>query len=212
VSLRKALDAAGLAATKIVAPDGNDCAGVAGAAQANATFAAAVYAYGAHYPGSQSCPAAAEAGLKFWSSEDYSMGASWHTAGCWARSLNQNFVLLNATATIAWSTIWSVYANDDYRGNGLMLAMTPWSGNYSVQAPIWTTAHWTQFVFIGWHLLAGGSSGLLPGGGSFVAARSPDGADFSLMCVRCTPNPTTRTARTATRTPTPTAARPKRGP
>ena len=49
------------------------------------------------------------------------------------------------------------------------------------------TAHHTQFMWPGWHLLqsrgnsSAGSSGVLPGGGSWVAARSPDGADFTLV-------------------------------
>ena len=48
VSLRNALDAAGLAATRIIVPDGGDCAGVTAAAAANASFANAIYAFGAH--------------------------------------------------------------------------------------------------------------------------------------------------------------------
>lgn len=46
--------------------------------------------------------------MKFWSSEDYSTVADWAGAGCWGRSLSQNWVLLNSTATISWSTIWFV--------------------------------------------------------------------------------------------------------
>ena len=122
--LRGALDAAGLGETRIVVPDGGDCAGVTGAAATNASFAAAVYALGEHYPCKRSCPATAEVGLKFWASEDYSTVADWAGAGCWGRSLSQNWVLLNATSTIAWSTIWSVYASDIYFGNGLMYVHT----------------------------------------------------------------------------------------
>lgn len=46
VSLRQALDAAGMEATRIVLPDGGDCSQVTSAAASNATFAAAVYALG----------------------------------------------------------------------------------------------------------------------------------------------------------------------
>jgi hypothetical protein len=70
VSLRNALDAAGLTATRIVVPDGGDCAGVTGAAKANASYARAVYALGEHYPCKRDCPATAEVGMKFWASED----------------------------------------------------------------------------------------------------------------------------------------------
>jgi hypothetical protein len=120
VSLRNALDAAGLTSTKIVVPDGGGCSDVTAAAKANASFAQAVYALGEHYPCKRSCPATAEVGMKFWASEDYSTVADWAGGGCWGRSLNQNFVLLNSTSTIAWSTIWSVYPQDIYFGNGLM--------------------------------------------------------------------------------------------
>ena len=60
------------------------------------------------------------------------------------RSLNQNWVKLNATSTISWSTIWSVYPTWPYFGNGLMYAYTPWSGAYSINPTIWTSAHTTQ--------------------------------------------------------------------
>jgi len=131
VSLRNALDAAGLAETRIVVPDGGDCDGVTNAAAANATFASAVYALGEHYPCKRACPRTAEVGLKFWASEDYSTVADvresprysrkdapplttpsptpslsqWAGAGCWGRSLSQNWIVLNSTSTISWSTI-----------------------------------------------------------------------------------------------------------
>ena len=68
----------------------------------------------------------------------------------------------------------------------------PWSGHYEVTDTIWTSAHHTQFMSPGWRLLQGGSSGMLPGGGSYVAAVSPSKADFTLVletmqgnCLRC---------------------------
>jgi len=58
-----------------------------------------------------------------WSNEDFSTVADWAGASCWGRTLNQNWVLLNATSTIAWSTIWSVYPSWPYFGNGLMCVL-----------------------------------------------------------------------------------------
>lgn len=192
VSLRAALDAAGLT-TKLIIPDGGGCADVTAAAASNATFAASLYALGEHYPCQRACPRTVDVGLAFWASEDYSTVADWAGAGCWGRSLSQNWVRLNATSTISWSTVWSVYKNDIYYGNGLTYAYEPWSGSYEVNPSIWTTAHWTQFMTVGWHLLlTDAGRGLLPGGGSYVVARSPSGADFSLIleslegaCLRC---------------------------
>lgn len=79
--------------------------------------------------------------------------------------------------------------------------MEPWSGHYVVSAPVWTSAHWTQFTRVGWSLLTPFQSaaphmpygsGTLQGGGTFVTAVSPDGADASIIletlegnCLRC---------------------------
>lgn len=194
VSLRNALDAAGFAETKIVLPDGGDCTQIAAAATANETFRAAIYALGEHYPCHRDCPELAPLGLKFWSSEDQSTVADWAGAGCWGRSLSQNYVRLNATSTISWSTIWSVYPQYPYFGNGLMYAFEPWSGNYTASPTVWTSAHWTQFVQPGDALLAApAGSGLLPAGGSFVSSLAPArGNAFTLIleslegaCLRC---------------------------
>ena len=38
--------------------------------------------------------------------------------GLRGRILNQNFIRMNITTTIAWSLIWSVYPNWPYDGNG----------------------------------------------------------------------------------------------
>ena len=90
-----------------------------------------------------------------------------------------------------------------FEGSGLLTAQQPWSGHYSggdgaggpsptpsLNGPLWTTAHTTQFAAPGWRYLlpgsnASGGSGLLPpeaGNGSFVTLVSPSGAgDFTLV-------------------------------
>jgi hypothetical protein len=94
---------------------------------------------------------------------------------------------MNITATIAWSLIWSAAAGMPFAGCGMMSAASPWSGHYSggdgagpasstpsLNGPLFTTAHTTQFAAPGWRYLsvAGGGSGFLPpsaGNGSFVS-------------------------------------------
>jgi len=121
---------------------------------------------------------------------------------------------LNATATVSWSTIWSVSPWDIYFGNGLMYAFEPHSGHYRVNDPIWTSAHLTQFTAPGWRYLERPAVGMLPGGGSYTAlvppassaagraagpatVKSAGPGDFTLVvetlegdCLRCKGSPT----------------------
>lgn len=197
LGLRAALDASGFNAMKIVLPDGYGAqvTSAIAAAATNATFNKAVHAIGVHYPCTAAEPEANAEGLAYWASEDYSTVADWAGAGCWGRSLVENYVRLNATSTVAWSLIWSVYPQLPYFGNGLMYAYEPWSGQYEVNAALWTSAHWTQFSSVGWRFLsvAGGGSGFLPGGGAYVTLVPPGStSDFTLIletlqgdCLRC---------------------------
>jgi hypothetical protein len=90
-------------------------------------------------------------------------------------------VQMNMTATVMWSLIWSVYEDGGpCEHSGMMYAQHPWGGNYSIKAPVWVTAHTTQFVSPNWRYLPGGS-GLLKGGGSFVTLASPDGQHVSVV-------------------------------
>lgn len=46
-----------------------------------------------HYPCKRTSSETLELGLDYWASEDYSTVADWAGAGCWGRSINQNYVL-----------------------------------------------------------------------------------------------------------------------
>ncbi len=190
VSFRRAMDGAGFADTKISIPDGGYSSQLHGDLTSNPDFLKAVDGIGLHYPCNRPAPEIqGELGLKFWSSEDYSTVGNWAGAACWGRLLNQNYIRMNQTSTIAWSLIWSVYAEGfSYFGNGLMYAMTPWSGHFEAGQPgspnggaIWTGAHTTQFTEPGWRYLTVGSggAGMLDGGGSYVTLVSPSGGGGS---------------------------------
>jgi galactosylceramidase len=160
----------------------------------NATFRGLVEAVGMHYPCEEgphlkglSQALSHRKETRFWASEETSTVADWGGAGCWGRMINQNFVRMNATSSIAWSLIWSAYPNLECFGNGLLYAFEPWSGHYDVKPPVWTMAHTTQFTEFGWHYLpvgeaqGAGGAGLLPEGGTFVTMVSPELEDFTIV-------------------------------
>lgn len=182
LKLRQSLDSIGATSTQIVGSDGAGQARNADhlkALASNRSLAQATHIQGGHYVCARDPPPALweiEPAQTFWVNEDFStLGGDWTAGGCWGRSLNQNFVKLNATSTVSWSTIWAVTDSWRYFGNGLMYAYEPWSGNYTVPPPIWTSAHVTQFATPGWRYLAGQGNGLLPGGGSWTTMIPPAG-------------------------------------
>jgi hypothetical protein len=84
------------------------------------------------------------------------------------------------TATEIWTPITSYYDILAAPNSGLMYANTPWSGHYDVQGAIWAAAHTTQFSQPGWrYLTSAGAS--FPGGGDYVALKSPNGQDWSII-------------------------------
>jgi Glycosyl hydrolase family 59 len=149
-------------------------------------------AIGVHYPKVKgkitTTDAARRTGKPLWSSEDQPNGGSgpfvtrdWAVGGrILAHLYNQNYLEGSLTATEIWSPVTSYYDNLAAPNSGLMVAHTPWSGNYNVQGAIWATAHTTQFAQPGWQYLDA-SSGYLPEKGSYVTLRSPNKKDWSVV-------------------------------
>eukprot|EP01116_Phalansterium_solitarium_P024319 TRINITY_DN8883_c0_g1_i1.p1 TRINITY_DN8883_c0_g1~~TRINITY_DN8883_c0_g1_i1.p1 ORF type:complete len:826 (+),score=339.12 TRINITY_DN8883_c0_g1_i1:203-2680(+) len=183
-TLRSTLDTNGFQNTKIVAPDGswdiaNDILNDPGMANA-------VHALGAHYPGMYSTSQAEKTGKPLWASEDDSTFNNAVGAGCWARIINRNYVLGNMTATINWNLIASYMKGTNWYRAGLMTALQPWAGSYTVSPTIWVSAHTTQFTQPGWSYLATGSgagtgSGVLQNGGSYVTIENFETGDFTIV-------------------------------
>lgn len=175
--LRAALDAAGFRGTGIVAPDQGGWEPFASDVLGDPALEAALHALGSHYPGTTSDSNAEETGLSLWASEvrmvtggssaDYSCVASLTPSvplkqdasnynnnvggGCWARSINQNYVNGNSeqesgqrcsasrtprpptpavTSSIAWNLISAYSKGYNWYRCGLMNAMQPWAGSY----------------------------------------------------------------------------------
>ena len=147
---------------------------------------------GAHYPLIKgkitTTDAARKTGKPLWSSEDQPNGGGgpfvsrdWTVGGrILAHLYNQNYLEGSLTSTEIWSPITSYYDNLAAPNSGLMYANTPWSGHYDVQGTIWSTAHTTQFAQPGWQYLDA-ASGNLPEKGSYVALRSTDKKNWSVI-------------------------------
>lgn len=101
LALRSRLDSSGLAHVRIIVPDGN-INDILHPLQANASYLAATWGLGQHYPGAGGTSADERAlGKPLWSSEDYSTYSDATGAGCFARLLVQN-VGWGYSATISW--------------------------------------------------------------------------------------------------------------
>jgi hypothetical protein len=155
-------------------------------------LAASIAVIGAHYPlvdgKVTTTDEARKTGKPLWSSEDQpNSGGGPFTSRDWraggrilAHLYNQNYLQGSLTSTEIWSPITSYYDNLAAPNSGLMYANTPWSGHYDVQGAIWATAHTTQFAQPGWQYLDS-ASGYLPEKGSYVALRSTDRKNWSVI-------------------------------
>ena len=162
------------------------------AMRSNPSLNNAVAVVGVHYPwvdGKVTTPAEGVAIRKpLWSSEDQPnsgggpiLSRDWNAGGrIWAKRLNLNYLEGHFTKTEIWSPVTSYYDLLPAPNSGLMYANTPWSGHYNVQSAIWVTAHTTQFAKPGWKYLDE-SCGHLAQGGSYVALKSTDGKNWSVI-------------------------------
>ncbi len=96
------------------------------------------------------------------------------------QAFNDSFIHGGATRTVNWYDIAGLYAMEPYSEDpAMVLARTPWSGNYEVREALWGYAHYGQFTQAGWEYLNGGC-GELNGGGTLVTLKSP-GDDYSII-------------------------------
>jgi len=116
---------------------------------------------------------------RFWAGEDTPTAfGNWTGASCWGRKLNQHYLKMNATSTVAWAVVWSTYPGTagQFMANAFVNASEPWSGHYDVLPIVWINAHWHQFANPGWRFLQigpDGGAGMLAGGGSYVTLVPP---------------------------------------
>jgi hypothetical protein len=135
-------------------------------------------------------PNAKSLGIPLWDTEDgpWPLGpwyGHWEGSKELARIYNRNYAVGRMTSTLLWNLVTSYYGNLLYPGAGAMTADTPWSGYYQLDSGIWVTAHTTQFAQPGWQYLDQ-ACGLFQDAngkvmGSYVALKSPNNADYSMI-------------------------------
>lgn len=186
-NLKKGLKSHGLT-TQVVAADSGW--NVATAMKQDATFNSAVDIIGEHYPcgwlsTSITCNSTSDAqslNKPLWASENgsqnYQTGAS-----AMARQLNRDYIDGRMTGSLNWSAVASWYSTLPFYGDGLLLAVQPWTGYYALGASVWVTAQTTQFTQIGWRYIdsASGYLGRNRANGSYVTLKSTNGRDYSTI-------------------------------
>ncbi len=115
-----------------------------------------------------------------WNSEEHVYKDGFDCEISIVQAFNQNYVRDGVTKITNWYLVGSVYDAEPYAVQPAMLvANTPWSGDYKVREALWGYAHYGQFSQIGWSYLNGGCA-FLPAGGSYVTLKSP-GTDYSVI-------------------------------
>ena len=116
-----------------------------------------------------------EYGVPLWSTETYSHFSDNAGALVWANYINQNYLTEFQTMSSAWHLAGAFYPTVPFWNRGMVLANTPWSGEWVAQPNVEVTAHTTQFTQRekSWYLAIGSGSGLLESGGSFVSFVDP---------------------------------------
>jgi hypothetical protein len=155
-------------------------------------FANAVSILGAHYSceggdggNADSCSTTQNAlntGKPLWDSEQGSQDDN-SGAPALIRAITRGYIDAQMTALLNWPLIASMTSNLPYPTDGMMVADSPWSGNYSVGENAWVTAQVTQFTQPGWQFLNTGS-GYLGGNrnnGSYISLASPAKTDYSTI-------------------------------
>ena len=123
---------------------------------------------------------AAKMNKPIWNTEEHIYKKGFDCEISIVQAFNDNFIRSGVTKVVNWYDIAGVYPMEPYSEDpSMLLARTPWSGNYQVREALWGYAHYGQFTQAGWQYLNGGC-GDLAGGGTFVTLKSP-GDDYSVI-------------------------------
>jgi len=191
--LRRVLDTNGLEQVKIVAadmwqPESQWSIGDAMARDAELRKCVAVVnAHTTSRTGFYTTDTVRKLGVPIWDGEVHAYGGDWYGAAHHARQ-NRAYVVGQITKLVSWSLITSYQDFLPAPKSGPMRAVTPWSGHYEVQPPVWALAHFTQFTQPGWKYIdsackyfANESQEVPKEGFSVAALKSPDTDDYTIL-------------------------------
>lgn len=115
-----------------------------------------------------------------WNTEEHVYLKGFNDAISLVQACNLNFIRSGATKVVFWYDIAALYPIEPYAEDPpMILAYSPWSGNYRIREKLWAYAHYGQFSAVGWQYL-NGACGELGDGGSYVTLKSP-GNDYSII-------------------------------
>jgi O-glycosyl hydrolase len=157
---------------------------------ADPDFDDAVDIVGVHYPcgyksPSTTCNSTANAiatGKQLWASENGSLDVN-SGAPALIRSITRGYIDGRMTAYLNWPLVAALTPNLPFATVGLAVAPSPWSGSYRLGKETWAIAQVSQFTRPGWKFIDS-ATGFLGGdraNGSFIALKSPNAADYSLI-------------------------------
>jgi len=186
--LRTALRANGLGSIKVIASDDWEKLklwNIATEMKKDPAVNDAIDVVGVHGPGWGGYPTAdaLALGKPLWDSEAHFDENP--AANEVARNINRNYAAGKVTASVYWPIVSAMYDNLPYDNIGFIKCNQPWSGHYVVTPSLWVMAHTAQFTQPGWSYIDSASGffdGDQTGGhGSYVALKSPDNSNFSLV-------------------------------
>ena len=186
--LKAGLRANGLGSIKVIASDDwerNKLWNIATEMKKDPKANDAIDIVGVHGPGwgGYPTPDAVALGKPMWDSEAHFDEKPGYNE--MARSINRNYAAGRLTATVFWPIISAMYDNLPYDDIGLIKCNQPWSAHYVITPSVWVMAHTTQFAQPGWRYIDTASGffehDTTGGHGSYVALKSPDSSDFSVI-------------------------------
>jgi galactosylceramidase len=157
-TLRPGLNTDGFSHIKLAAADSTTDWNIAAMVHSDPALKNALAAINAHYK-QDSPDNAKNSGLPIYDSEDLAPDR-YNFASCLnvAYRIIKSYVSGKMVMYQMHPVIEAIYDDVPYTYKGVIAAAHPWSGYYEIDAGLWVTAHFTQFIFPGWYYIDSGCS------------------------------------------------------